>query len=119
MGIEYVNQILLPLIDSHNLNIPDVLATFCEHIAIQIQKSLPNYTSLVLLSGGGTYNKFLIEKLKEKAAHIDFEIPERKIIDYKEALIFGFLGVLKMRDEINVLSSVTGAQKDHVAGYIF
>lgn len=119
LGIEYVNQILLPLIDSYNLNILDVLATFCEHIAIQIQKSLPNKKRMVLLSGGGTYNQFLIEKLKEKAPHIDFYIPEIKIIEYKEALIFGFLGVLKLRNEINVLSSVTGAQKDHVAGYIF
>jgi anhydro-N-acetylmuramic acid kinase len=46
-------------------------------------------------------------------------IPENKILEYKEALIFALLGVLKLRGEINVLKSVTGASKDHSSGMIY
>jgi anhydro-N-acetylmuramic acid kinase len=119
LGIENVNRTIIPLIDSFSDNIPIILATFCEHIAIQIKNVLPDERCLVLLSGGGTYNRFLIERLQKTAELVDFEIPSQKIIDFKEALIFGLLGVLRIRNEINVLSSVTGASKDHVAGYIF
>ena len=46
-------------------------------------------------------------------------IPSAKILEFKEALIFALLGVLKLRNEINVLSSVTGAKKDHSSGEIY
>ena len=46
-------------------------------------------------------------------------IPSNEIIDYKEALIFGFLGVLKLRNEVNCLRSVTGAKRNHSSGKIF
>ncbi len=45
-------------------------------------------------------------------------IPENEIIEFKEALIFGLLGVLKDRSEINCLKSVTGATKNHSSGKI-
>jgi len=50
---------------------------------------------------------------------IEIIIPNSKTLEYKEALIFALLGVLKLRNEINVLNSVTGAKKDHSSGVIF
>jgi anhydro-N-acetylmuramic acid kinase len=72
----------------------------------------------VLLSGGGTYNNFFI-KILTQHSNSKFIIPSKSIIDYKEALIFGFLGVLKLRNEINCMKSVTGASKNHSTGKIY
>ena len=119
LGIEYVNQIMIPLIDTFQLETNEILNTFCHHIAVQINKTLPNQNAKILLTGGGAYHQFLIEKIKEQSPQITFEIPNSKMIEYKEALIFGFLGVLRLRNEINVLASVTGAPFDHVSGEIF
>ena len=119
LGLEWVNDHIFPLIDSFNLSIKDTLRTFIEHIAIQISKeiSIEKDTS-ILITGGGVFNKFLIETIRNytKSRII---IPSKEIIEYKEALIFGLLGILRLRNEVNCLSSVTGAKKDHSSGKIF
>jgi len=119
LGLEWVKQVVFPLIDSFDLPVNDALRTFVEHIAIQIISPLsliPNPT--VLVSGGGTYNTFLMNRIID-LSKIEIKIPLEDIIDYKEALIFGFLGVLKLRNEVNCLQSVTGANMDHSSGKIF
>ncbi|MBL4655153.1 MAG: anhydro-N-acetylmuramic acid kinase, partial [Bacteroidia bacterium] len=93
------------------------LRTFAEHIAIQISNSIQT-NGAMLVTGGGVWNKFLIERIKDLTS-IDVKVPPKELVDYKEALIFGLLGVLKVRDEINCLSSVTGASEDCVGGEIF
>ena len=70
-----------------------------------------------MITGGGAHNKFWIKKLKE--LKIKTVVPETKLIDFKEALIFSLLGVLKLRGEINILASVTGSSKDLSAGIIY
>ncbi|WP_116525202.1 anhydro-N-acetylmuramic acid kinase [Seonamhaeicola aphaedonensis] len=119
LGLEWVNRHVFPIINSFNLEVKDILRTFVEHIAVQISKSvleIPNGS--VLVTGGGAYNTFLIERLKQLTDN-KIVIPSKEIIEYKEALIFGFLGVLKLRDEINCLKSVTGASKNHSSGKVF
>jgi len=92
------------------------LRTFIEHIVFQISKIIkPN--AKVLVTGGGAFNVFLIEQLKKCGAEII--IPENKLIEFKEALIFAFLGVLKLRGDINCLSSVTGASNNHSSGIVY
>lgn len=119
LGLEWVNHVVFPVIDSFNLSINDTLRTFVEHIAIQIIRPLSLMTKpTVLVSGGGTYNRFLIDRITA-LSKIEIAIPSEDIIDYKEALIFGFLGVLKLRNETNCLKSVTGANHDHSSGIIF
>lgn len=121
LGFEYVKQILLPLIDKWNISAEDALSTFTEHIAIQIAAVINAEESnrSLLITGGGAYNEFLINRLQSLLPDTLIKIPDDKTIQYKEALIFGFLGVLKMRHEINVLSSVTGAKHNHSSGMIF
>ncbi len=119
LGFEFVREIVLPLIDRHDLPAAAVLHTFCEHIAIQIGNSLPNKSAKMLVTGGGAYNGFLIGKIKSHLPQLQIEIPTPKTIEYKEALIFALLGVLRLRNEINVLSSVTGASHDHCSGNVF
>ena len=72
----------------------------------------------VLVTGGGAYNSFLIKQIQKQTA-TKIILPEVELIDFKEALIFAFLAVLKLRGEVNCLSSVTGALRNHSSGKIF
>jgi anhydro-N-acetylmuramic acid kinase len=119
LGFEFVKETILPLIENFNLSIPDKLRTFTEHIAFQTGLALPNKTGKLLITGGGAYNDFLIERIQHYLPEIKIIIPSKKILEFKEALIFALLGVLKLRGEINVLSSVTGSKTDHSSGNIF
>ncbi len=119
LGFEFVKEIVLPLIESYNIPIENKLTTFTEHIAIQTALALPNKTGSLFVTGGGAYNDFLIFRIQHYLPEMKLIIPENKILEFKEALIFALLGVLKLRNEINTLSSVTGATKDHSSGYIY
>lgn len=119
LGFEFVKETLLPLIENHPIPTEDKMRTFTEHIAIQIALALPLKKGKLLITGGGAYNDFLIERIRFHLPEIQIIIPENTILEYKEALIFALLGVLKLRGEINVLSSVTGAKMDHSSGNIY
>ncbi len=119
LGFEYVKEIVLPLIESHTLAIEDLLRTFTEHAAVQIALALPEKKGKLLITGGGAYHDFLIKRIKKYLPEITIVIPPAVLLEYKEALIFALLGVLKLRQEINVLASVTGAKQDHSSGVIF
>lgn len=118
LGLEWVLDNVIPIIDSFQMPVEDILRTFVEHASIQIAKCIGDGDKSVLVTGGGAYNTFLINRI-QALSNQTIVIPEPNIIEFKEALIFGLLGVLKWRKEINVLSSVTGAQKDHSSGQIF
>ncbi|RXJ44458.1 anhydro-N-acetylmuramic acid kinase [Gelidibacter gilvus] len=119
LGLEWVKESIFPIIDSYSLSEKDVLRTFVEHIAVQIANEI-NFKSnaSVLTTGGGAFNEFLMACLSSNTQNYII-IPDKSIINYKEALIFAFLGVLKLRNENNCLSSVTGARNDHSSGKIY
>ena len=99
--------------------IEDKLATFTRHIAQQISLAIEIKNGKMLITGGGAYNDFLIKSIKDFLPKIVVVIPENKILEFKEAIIFALLGVLKLRNENNVLASVTGASKNHCSGFIY
>jgi anhydro-N-acetylmuramic acid kinase len=118
LGIEWVNAVVMPLLVEFNTSkTEDLLTTYTLHIAKQIGQQFKKEDT-VLVTGGGAKNTYLLECIK-KNSEAQFILPEDEIIDFKEALIFGFLGVLRLRNEINCLASVTGASKDHSSGTIF
>ena len=119
LGLEWVLNEIVPVIDCFNLHPTTVLRTFVEHSAIQISNVIRNYDlHLGLFSGGGVHNSFLIERVLEQTG-CKIDTVDQDIINFKEALVFGFLGVLKLRNEINCLSAVTGASRDHSSGKIY
>lgn len=119
LGFEFVKEIVLPIIESYAISIEDKMRTFTEHIALQTALALPMKKGNMLITGGGAYNDFLIGEIQNHLPEMEIVIPESKILEFKEALIFALLGVLKLRGEINTLSSVTGAKKDHSSGCIY
>ena len=119
LGVEWVNASIIPLIDQKDHSLETILRTVVEHISDQIAVELNKKTDAsVLITGGGSYNHFLIERLKQKTSN-QLHIPNPELIEFKEALIFGLLGVLKLRNEVNCLKSVTGASENHSSGKIF
>ncbi|RXP52644.1 anhydro-N-acetylmuramic acid kinase [Lutibacter sp. HS1-25] len=119
LGFEFVKETVFPMIDQFNLPVETVLRTFVAHIVTQIANCFNNKkTSKVLITGGGAFNTFLINELK-KQTNNEIIIPNNEIVNFKEALIFALLGVLRSENEVNCLSSVTGAIKDHSSGKIF
>lgn len=117
LGLEWVQEHIFPLVDSQELSVENVLRTVVEHIAIQISSSLRGQKE-VLITGGGVFNSFLIERVSFLSS-IKIIIPSEEIVNYKEALIFAFLGLLRSDNQVNCLRSVTGAHKDHSSGRIF
>lgn len=117
LGREWVESEFFPMLDSLSISDSDKLRSAYEHIAIQIGK-VAGQPGKMLLTGGGTFNTFLVERI-EQYAQPEIVIPAPEIINFKEALIFAFLGVLKIRGEINCLSSVTGAERDSCCGVVF
>jgi anhydro-N-acetylmuramic acid kinase len=119
LGREWVEQIFLPELKRSDLSVTDQLSTATEHIAYQLARNIENHPdSHVLVTGGGAYNSFLITRLKKYSDAL-FEIPGSQVIDYKEALIFAFLGLLRYEGKSNCLASVTGARKNARGGCIY
>lgn len=122
LGREWVETNVYPLLESYGLTLEDLLRTFYEHAAMQVARvvranALQSSPS-VLITGGGAFNKFLIERISQLSG-ADVVIPDKKIIEYKEAIIFALLGALYMAGEPSCLSSVTGAAIDNIGGMLF
>lgn len=117
LGLEWVQTHFLPLISEYTLSVKDILRTLVEHIAIQITTLINLKGSTVLVTGGGAYNTFLISRLKSQTKS-KVVIPAPELIEFKEALVFAFLGVLRDRGEFNCLHTVTGASRNHSSGEI-
>ncbi|UCS94481.1 anhydro-N-acetylmuramic acid kinase [Echinicola marina] len=124
LGRENIENSFLPLLENRNAEVEDTLATLVRHYAEQISKVVLEHSikspSKLLITGGGAYNHFFIEVLSEKLGDKAIAIvPDREIVDFKEALIFAFLGVLKLRKEANSLASVTGASRNSCGGTLY
>ena len=118
LGVEWLNRVVYPILNKYkSFKIEDILYTYSIHISEVLSRELPEGKK-ILLSGGGSFNNFLIDNIVQKSKSI-ITIPNKEIINFKEAIIFAFIGVLKIRNEINCFKSVTGACKDHCSGVIY
>jgi anhydro-N-acetylmuramic acid kinase len=117
IGFEFFADYFSPWLERFQISIEDKLRTVCEHIALQIAHDLKGL-STVLVTGGGTKNHFLIHLIKEKT-DTQIVIPDAQLIDFKEAIIFAFLGYLRVLEQNNCLKSVTGAVRNSCGGAIY
>ena len=118
LGREWLEKEFLPILNKYQLKPVDKLRTVYEHIAMQISLAMDSRSrKSALVTGGGAFNTFLIELIQSYTKH-QIQIPDALLVNYKEALIFAFLGVLRMHDYINCFSSVTGSRYDCSGGAI-
>jgi anhydro-N-acetylmuramic acid kinase len=124
LGREWINQNFWFHVRESQISKEDKMKTLCDHIAFQIGQNIELLagddapSKKVLVTGGGAFNKTLIDHLR---SHTDAEIvlPNSELIDYKEALVFALMGVLRVQNKTNVYASVTGAERDSVSGALF
>jgi anhydro-N-acetylmuramic acid kinase len=127
LGLEWVKDNIFQVLDNADNDIPDLLFTCARHISCHINKAIqnefqetqdPNAPKKVLVTGGGAHNQFLMDCLKMDGQGVSYILPSREIIDYKEALIFAFLGILRYLGKENILRSATGAKIDSIGGTV-
>jgi len=126
---DFGTDIVYPIIKNAGIEIKDALRTYIEHTVIQIKDSikilrnskLETQNSKLLATGGGGFNTFLIQRLSDSLKELNIEVivPDKKLVNFKEALVMAFIGVLRWRQEYNVLSSVTGAARDSIGGALW
>ena len=116
---EYVEASFFKILEQTDIPVEDKLYTVIKHIAFQVNSIIEqNFNGEILVTGGGAHNRFLVKALQlEKRKN--FIVPDELTVDFKEALIFALMGILRIRGEINCLSSVTGAASDSPAGTIY
>jgi len=139
---EFGTETVLPLVLAAGLSTADALRTYVEHIAVQVGRAVEALRrgagaahghgadaatsagvadARLLATGGGAHNGFLMSRLKEVLMQhrIEVVVPEAALVDHKEALVMALIGVLRWREENNVLASVTGASRDSIGGAVY
>jgi anhydro-N-acetylmuramic acid kinase len=120
LGKEWFDREVLPLLDEAGAMPQDLLRTSVEHIAVQIGRILnDNNIQSVLVTGGGAKNSYLMDRIRWHAPNTMVVIPDEATVDFKEAIIFAFLGLLRLRGECNCLADVTGAVRDNIGGAVY
>jgi anhydro-N-acetylmuramic acid kinase len=118
--------VVFPITLNSGYTTEDCLCTYVEHIAVQISKAITQINLItieekkkLLVTGGGAFNTFLIQRIEHYLPHIEIIIPDETLLKNKEAIIMAFIGLLRWREENNVLSSVTGSDRDSIGGAVW
>lgn len=124
LGREWISSHFWGNVRSSEVSKEDKMKTLVDHIAQQIGNSVEDLAEgeasgkKLYITGGGAFNKALISHIK---MHTEAEVivPHTNEIEYKEALAFALLGVLRVENKMNVLASATGARQDSVSGSLY
>ncbi len=119
LGTEWLTQTFRPHVSSYSeCRAADILRTITDHIAHQITRALnENECASVLITGGGAKNAFLVELIRSDFTG-EVRIPSEELIEFKEAIVFAFLGALYLDSKLNTIHTVTGAKGDVRAGVL-
>lgn len=115
LGNEWLEEHIFPLLDEHVsfIGYPSVLRTWVEHITMQIVSWLRSWgKASVLVTGGGAKNVFLVQNLKKHSGgSIRWIDANEKLIDFKESLIFAYLGLKTLLGHKHeILENITGGK---------
>lgn len=121
LGREFFEREFLPILNEFDLSPQDFLHTICCHIAFQIGQVVVKsaHPEKMIITGGGALNGFLVDCIRKQCTDVEVVLPDRKTIEFKEALIFAYLGLLRIRGQSNCLASVTGASQNAIGGAVY
>ena len=124
IGYEWFVKEVVPIVNHTEDSMPNLLCTsvhhICEQVASQIKAHCIKPKNSLFASGGGALNNFLVETLREKLGDaIEVDLKDKQLIEFKEAVVFSLMGVLRLENRINVLRSDTGAKRDSSSGVIY
>lgn len=120
LGKEWFTDSFRPLLDRYiGEGVDNCMRTVVEHVARQVARvANAKGVGSMLITGGGAFNAYLAERFKALMPMVELTIPDKLIVNYKEAMIFAYLGYLRLKGRVNTLASVTGAKEDSVGGTI-
>jgi anhydro-N-acetylmuramic acid kinase len=124
---DFGNAVAYPIVQQYALSAADALHTYVEHVAVQLKRSVAAVLAAgspdarLLVTGGGAFNSYMVKRIREQLSGTGVEVvvPDNQLVNYKEALIMALIGVLRWREEYNVLSSVTGAARNSINGALW
>lgn len=127
---EFGTEDIFPLVNSFALDPSDALATYVEHVAVQVAAAVEHISQKrvvdptrekLLVTGGGALNGYLVSRLEKHLSPyaMEIEVPDHATVQYKEALVMALLGVLRWREEETVIQTVTGASRASVGGALW
>lgn len=126
LGNDFADQTIIPLLQQTDLSIPDLLHTYCRHIAQQIMYSLlplkqNQEPATMLITGGGAFNDFLVQCIEQELNSLGIKavLPVPAVIKFKEALIMALMAVLRWREEYTCYAASTGAKRNSIGGAIW
>lgn len=125
---QWVQENLVKISLASQMPVEDLLHTTCHHIALQLKNSISqvvenesfakaNYR--LLATGGGAFNGFLMDCIREELPQVEVIIPAKKIVEFKEAALMALLGVMRLEGVPNCMASVTGASRDAIGGAVY
>jgi anhydro-N-acetylmuramic acid kinase len=119
---------MMPTLSRHNIPVENKLRTIVEHISYQIYRAIKNIQQKenitiskedkMLVTGGGAFNKFLVETI-EASVPMTLHVPDEQTVKFKEAILMALMGVMRIRNENNCLASATGASRDSIGGAVY
>jgi len=115
---QLIADTFISILDESDAKLEDVMYTVCKHIAFQINTIIKGRKKKILITGGGAHNSFLISAINNEVG-TNIIVPNDTLIDFKEALIFAFMGVLRLENSVNCLASATGASRDSSSGVVY
>lgn len=124
IGYEWFVEKVVPIIEATDDTLENILHTHVVHVAEKVAKDILKNTTktknTLLVTGGGALNNFLIETLQQKLGKtVKVMVTPKQIIEFKEALVFALMGVLRIENKINVLKAVTGSKRDSSSGVVY
>jgi anhydro-N-acetylmuramic acid kinase len=128
LSYDFGRDIVYPIVENAGANTSDALRTYCEHIAVQVGNAVQllrekntGQNNRLLITGGGALNEFLITRIRALLQEdgIEITVPDGVLINYKEAITIALMGVLRWREENNVMAAVTGASRNSVGGALW
>lgn len=118
----WIREVYLPIISDLRVDPKDALHTACNHIAIQIKEDIEKFSSnlpeKIMITGGGAHNSYLISCIEKQLTVLGIQIfiPEKIVINYKEAAMTALMGYLYVMNIPSTIPSVTGADRPTIAG---